>query len=47
MLWRWLLCESALLLVAGCLIGAVFGLYGQLLVSHFLASVTGFPIVST
>ncbi len=44
-LWRWLLCESALLLVAGCTIGAVFGLYGQLLLSHALASVTGFPIV--
>lgn len=44
-LWRWLLCESALLLVAGCTIGAIFGLYGQLLLSHALASVTGFPIV--
>ena len=43
-LWRWLLCESALLLVSGCLIGAIFGLYGQLLVSHALVSVTGFPI---
>ena len=29
----------------GCPIGAIFGLYGQLLGSHFLASVTGFPIV--
>jgi len=44
-LWRWLLCESVLLLVAGCSIGAVFGLYAQLLISHALASVTGFPIV--
>lgn len=44
-LWRWLLCESAVMLMAGCLIGAVFGLYAQLLGSHFLASVTGFPIV--
>ncbi len=43
-LWRWLLCESALLLGAGCLIGAAFGLYGQLLGSHALAAVTGFPI---
>jgi putative ABC transport system permease protein len=43
-LWRWLLCESAVLLVTGCLIGAVFGLYGQLLLSHALVSVTGFPI---
>ncbi len=44
-LWRALLCESALLLGAGCSIGAVFGLYGQLLLSHALVSVTGFPVV--
>jgi len=44
-LWRWLLCEAAVLLTAGCLIGAIFGIYAQLLGSHFLASVTGFPIV--
>ncbi len=44
-LWRSLLMESALLLGAGCSIGAVFGLYGQLLLSHALAVVTGFPVV--
>jgi putative ABC transport system permease protein len=44
-LWRALLCESGLLLGAGCSIGAAFGVYGQLLISHALASVTGFPIV--
>jgi putative ABC transport system permease protein len=44
-LWRALMYESALLLGAGCSIGAVFGLYGQLLLSHALASVTGFPVV--
>ncbi len=44
-LLRWLVCESAVLLTAGCTIGAVFGVYAQLLGSHFLASVTGFPIV--
>jgi putative ABC transport system permease protein len=44
-LWRALIYESALLLAAGCSIGAVFGLYGQLLLSHALASVTGFPVV--
>jgi putative ABC transport system permease protein len=44
-LWRALLCESALLLGAGCSLGAAFGIYGQLLLSHALASVTGFPIV--
>lgn len=43
-LWRWLVCESALMLTAGCLIGAAFGLYGQLLNSYALASVTGLPI---
>jgi putative ABC transport system permease protein len=43
-LWRWLACESAVLLTAGCAIGAIFGLYAQLLGSHYLASVTGFPI---
>ena len=44
-LWRALLCESALLLCSGCSIGALFGLYGQLLLSHALATVTGFPMV--
>jgi hypothetical protein len=31
--------------VVGCSIGAIFGLYAQLLGSHFLAAVTGFPVV--
>jgi putative ABC transport system permease protein len=44
-LWRALLWESGLLLGTGCLIGATFGLYGQLVLSHALVSVTGFPIV--
>jgi len=44
-LWRALLCESGLLLGASCTIGAAFGLYGQLLLSHALASVTGFAVV--
>jgi putative ABC transport system permease protein len=44
-LWRALLAESTLLLGTGCSIGAVFGLYGQLLLSHALATVTGFPVV--
>lgn len=42
---RWLLCEAAVLLTAGCLTGAIFGLYGQLLLSHVLTTVTGFPVV--
>jgi putative ABC transport system permease protein len=44
-LWRALLLESGLLLGAGCSIGAAFGIYGQLLISHALATVTGFPVV--
>lgn len=44
-LWRSLICESSLLLGAGCTTGALFGLYGQVLLSHALAGVTGFPVV--
>jgi putative ABC transport system permease protein len=44
-LWGALFCESALLLGTGCLMGALFGIYGQLLLSHALLSVTGFPVV--
>jgi putative ABC transport system permease protein len=46
-LWRSLLVESALLLGVGCSIGALFGLCGQLLLSHALAVVTGFPVVAS
>jgi putative ABC transport system permease protein len=45
LMWRALFFECAVLLIAGCSIGAVFGLYGQLLLSHALTSVTGFPLV--
>ena len=44
-LWLALICESALLIGAGCLIGACLGVYGQLLLSHALATVTGFPVI--
>lgn len=44
-LWRAMLWETAVLLGAGCSIGAVFGVFGQILISHALASVTGFPVV--
>ena len=44
-LWLALVWESTLLLGAGCLAGALFGIYGQLLVSHALVTVTGFPMV--
>jgi putative ABC transport system permease protein len=43
--WRALLLESALLLGAGCSIGAIFGLYGQLLGSRAILDVTGFPVI--
>ena len=41
---HWLLWEGAILLGVGCSTGALFGVYGQLLMSHALASVTGFPM---
>lgn len=44
-IWASLVCESAALLVTGSFLGALWGLYAQLLGSHFLAVVTGFPIV--
>lgn len=43
--WRALLLESVLLLGTGCSVGAIFGLYGQLLGSSAILSVTGFPVV--
>lgn len=44
-LWRALCYESLTLLATGCAIGAIFGLIGQLMLSHALSAVTGFPIV--
>lgn len=43
-LWRALMWESGLLLGAGCSLGALFGLFGQALLSRALSSVTGFPV---
>jgi len=43
---RMLLLESALLLGAGCLTGALVGLYGQVVIDGYLRDVTGFPIVT-
>jgi len=39
-----LLVESALMLSAGCLSGAVAGVYGQLVIDAYLKHVTGFPV---
>ncbi|MHB8233949.1 MAG: FtsX-like permease family protein, partial [Solirubrobacteraceae bacterium] len=44
-LWRALLWESAILLGAGCTLGALFGLYGQLVLSRALSQVNGFPLI--
>lgn len=44
-LWRTLLWECALLVLTGSVTGAAFGLYGQLVLSHALAVVTGFPVL--
>jgi putative ABC transport system permease protein len=46
-LWRALLWESAILLGAGCSLGAVFGLYGQLVLSRALSLVNGFPVIES
>lgn len=43
-IWFSLLWESVVVLAVGGVTGAVFGLYAQLLGSHFLSTVTGFPI---
>lgn len=43
-LWRSLLLEAAVLMGAGCIVGAAFGLLGQSLLSRALTVVTGFPV---
>ncbi|MGA9284174.1 MAG: ABC transporter permease [Solirubrobacteraceae bacterium] len=44
-LWRTILLESLMLLLVGCLSGALFGLYGQQLADRALAHVINFPVV--
>ncbi len=41
-----LLVESALMLGAGCVTGALAGIYGQLVIDGYLEHVTGFPVAS-
>jgi putative ABC transport system permease protein len=36
--------ESALMLAAGCLTGAIAGFYGQIVIDGYLKHVTGFPV---
>ncbi len=43
-LWRALLLESGILLGTGCLLGAVYGAYGEQLLDRALHTVTGFPV---
>ena len=40
---RILVCESGLVLGAGCLTGALAGIYGHLLIDLYLKAATGFP----
>jgi putative ABC transport system permease protein len=39
-----LLIEAGLMLSAGCLTGALAGVYGELVIDRYLAHVTGFPV---
>jgi putative ABC transport system permease protein len=41
-LWRAMLCETAVLVTVGCLVGAALGIYGHLLAGRFLRMTTGF-----
>jgi putative ABC transport system permease protein len=43
-LWHTILVESLILLVTGCLSGAVFGVYGQQLADRALAETINFPV---
>ncbi len=43
---RILLVESGLMLGAGCLTGAVAGVYGQIVIDGYLKRITGFPVAS-
>jgi putative ABC transport system permease protein len=45
-LQRILLLEAALMLGAGCLTGAIAGIYGEVIIDGFLRQVTGFPLAS-
>ena len=41
-----LLIESTLMLSAGCLTGAIAGIYGQVVIDGYLKHVTGFPVAN-
>ena len=46
-LWRVLLLDAGVVLGAGCLTGALFGVYGQVVMDRYLRDVTGFPVAAT
>jgi putative ABC transport system permease protein len=43
-LWPILLVESFLILLGGCLTGALAGIYGQVVIDAYLKGITGFPV---
>jgi putative ABC transport system permease protein len=43
---RLLLVESTLILTTGCIVGALAGVFGQLVIDRYLQHVTGFPVAS-
>ena len=43
---RLLLVEALVMLCAGCITGALAGVYGQLIIDGYLKHVTGFPVAS-
>jgi putative ABC transport system permease protein len=45
-LWPILLVESFLILVGGCVTGALAGIYGQVIIDAYLKHITGFPVAS-
>src|SRR6185436_8286574 len=46
-LWKALLLESMLLLVVGCVVGALYGIVGEQLLDRALSATTGFPVQNT
>jgi putative ABC transport system permease protein len=46
-LWKALLVESVLLLGVGCVVGTVYGIYGQQLLNRALNAATGFPVANS
>jgi putative ABC transport system permease protein len=41
-----LLVEAAILLAAGCLTGAIAGIYGEVVIDGYLRQITGFPVAA-